>query len=48
MQKVKRVTREIEYSQQIFKTDYIYNVITYGKMKYRQPPNLRTLPVKGT
>lgn len=48
MQKVKRVTRVTEYSQHIFKTDYTYNIITYGKMKYRQPPNLPTFPAKVT
>ena len=36
MQKVKRVSGEIEYSQPILKTDYIYNIITYGKMKHKQ------------
>lgn len=46
MQKGKRVTKVIEYSQQILKTDYTRNIITYGKMKYRQPLNLPTFPVK--
>lgn len=42
----KRVTRVIEYSQQILKTDYTHNIITYGKMKYRQPLNLPIFLVK--
>lgn len=47
MQKVTMVTRVTEYSQHIFKTD-TYNIIAYGKMKYRQPPNLPTFPAKVT
>lgn len=48
MQKISRVTIVTVYSQHTFKTDYTYNIITYGKMKYRQPPNLPTFPVKVT
>lgn len=48
LQKVKRVTRVIEYSPQLLKADYTYNITTYGKMKYRQPPTLPTFPVKVT
>lgn len=48
MQNVKRVIRAIGYSQHIFKTDYTYNIITYGKMKHRHPPNLPTFSVKVT
>lgn len=46
MQKLTRVTRVVDYSQQIFKTDYPFKIITYGKMKYRQPLNLPMFPVR--